>query len=117
MASEPLAALGGLALEYRRFALANRPYYYALSTTLGSSALVRASTAFKVLLGTAKRCIDQGLLAPVPPIAIADALWALVHGVVSLELRNWFASEEVAEQRLRMAGIALLAGFRAGKRA
>jgi AcrR family transcriptional regulator len=111
-AADPLSALGALALEYRRFALANRPYYHALTVALGPGALVRESTAFQALVATVSRFVEKGLLAPVPPLAIADAMWALVHGMVSLELRDYFASEDVAEARFKMAGMALIAGFR-----
>jgi hypothetical protein len=68
-----------------------------------------------VLVAAVERAIDAGVLAATPARTVADALWALVHGMVSLELRGYFASGAIAEERFRVAGLAMIAGFRQTK--
>ncbi|MFX9054156.1 TetR-like C-terminal domain-containing protein, partial [Acinetobacter baumannii] len=66
------------------------------------------ATNLKVLSGyqTLKRAVER-LLAErdhwrrYTPDLVADALWAVVHGVVSLELNGHFATAAAAEAVLR----------------
>jgi len=113
---DSLERLGGLALAYRAFALANPQYYRALAVAPGANAeftrIIRASRAFRVLVEMVERCMTEGALAPRDPEVVADALWALVHGMVSFELGGYFGSTRKAEEILVMAGSAMLNGLR-----
>jgi hypothetical protein len=51
------------------------------------------------------------LLARHDPLLVADALQALVHDFVSLELGGYVASADEAGARLAAGGVALLRGF------
>jgi AcrR family transcriptional regulator len=106
--------LYGLAARYRRFALCDPPFYHALSIVLRPGPLVRASDAFQFLVDAVEECMSAGELAPADPELVADALWALVHGLVSLELGGHFASAAAAERCFAAAGAAILDGFRRG---
>jgi AcrR family transcriptional regulator len=112
---DPLVRLGAMALAYRAFARDNPQYYRAFSLTPGVGGefarRARASRAFALLVEGVRACIKKGLLARKDPAAIADALWAFVHGVVSLELGGYFASDAEAEARLALGGLAMLRGF------
>jgi AcrR family transcriptional regulator len=105
------SGLGGIARAYRTFALANPHYYVALSSAPRSILPVRQSRAFQILVSAVRRAMDRGLLRSGSPEGVADALWGLVHGMVSLELGGHFSSTKVAEERLLAAGAALLAGL------
>ncbi len=107
-----LAALGSLAVRYRRFALTRREYYRAILLAPSLSSQVRGSRALAILVRTVKACMDAGALAQGDPEIAADALWGLVHGMVGLELGGHFPSSRVAEERFLLAGKALLAGLR-----
>jgi AcrR family transcriptional regulator len=112
-AHDSLAGLAQIARAYRRFAIANRHYYNALFAAPRSNALVRESRAYRILVDAVRGCIERGALASATPEAVADALWGLVHGMVSLELAGHFSSAKLAEERFLSAGEALLNGLRA----
>ncbi|MDQ4011255.1 MAG: TetR/AcrR family transcriptional regulator [Actinomycetota bacterium] len=89
---DPLADLLALGRAYRTSALAD-PHLYAVM--FGSPVpgfepapedYAHAETTFTPLLDTVRRAIAAGLLRDVDPSVIATALWANVHGLVSLEL-------------------------------
>jgi AcrR family transcriptional regulator len=108
---DSLAGLGRLAAEYRRFALANKEYYFTFSA-IGSSR-VRESRAFRLLVLAVANCMEKSLLVRATPEEIANVLWSVVHGVVSLELAGHFTSADAAEAVLARAGGAVLAGLHA----
>ena len=110
----PLETLAAIAKAYRVFALANPEYYAVLSSPVGGKALthdVRQSRAFLSLLGAVKRAIDEGAFEPTDPMEVCDALWGMVHGMVGLELADYFPSRAEAERRFQLAGQAMLRGF------
>lgn len=89
---DPLADLLALGRAYRAGALAN-PHLYAVM--FGSPIpgfepspedYAHAEATFTPLLGTVRRAVAAGLLPQTNPYLIATALWATVHGLVSLEL-------------------------------
>jgi len=90
---DPLADLNRLALAYRNFALTN-PHLYVVM--FGRSAPeeqdeqfdAAADQTFGPLLGMVRRAADAGLLLDVEPADIAMGLWAIVHGLMSLELNR-----------------------------
>lgn len=125
---EPLRLLHDLALAYRSFALKN-PSYYALmiSSTLpvpdalrhgdvadGNPAArhVTGHRSYRIMLEAVTACIEEGSLpANVGADVLADALWAAVHGLCSLELAGFHASAEAAEKRFNVTTVAILRGL------
>lgn len=125
---EPLLWLGGLARAYRAFALKN-PSYYALmiSATLPVPASLRHQEsdadepaargisrhpAYRYLLEGIEACIAEGTLAGnTDPALVADAFWAAVHGLCSLELAGFHSSAEAAEKRFNLTTGAILRGL------
>jgi AcrR family transcriptional regulator len=111
-----LQRLGRLALAYRSFARRNPQYYGALSVGPGASAefarAIRRSKASRLLTELVEQCMKDGLLVAGDPESVADALWGLVHGMVSLELGGYFENAQTAKERLISAGDAMLRGFR-----
>jgi AcrR family transcriptional regulator len=113
----PLARLRALAGAYRANALAERPYYGVMfqqaiprfQPSPGSLAAARASLA--VLERAVAACMDAGELAPGDPQAVAEVLWAAVHGAVSLELAGHFPSPEVAADRFQTLASAAASPF------
>ena len=85
--TETFARLGR---AYRAYAH-ERPELYRL--VLGTAPKVRPgpppgqeADGFNVLVEAARRAVERGDFAPLPPPVIAAAAWAAVHGFVSLEL-------------------------------
>ncbi|MDQ3760552.1 MAG: WHG domain-containing protein [Actinomycetota bacterium] len=90
---DPLADLLALGRAYRVSALAD-PHLYAVmfdSPVPGFEPTLQdyahAEATFAPLLNTVRRASAAGLLVDADPGLIATALWANVHGLVSLELR------------------------------
>jgi AcrR family transcriptional regulator len=89
---DPLADLLALSHAYRVNALTN-PHLYAVmfgSPVPGfdpaAEDYAHAEATFTPLLDTVRRAVATGLLREANPHLIATALWATVHGLVSLEL-------------------------------
>ncbi|MGH3672271.1 MAG: TetR/AcrR family transcriptional regulator [Pseudonocardiaceae bacterium] len=89
---DPLADLLALGRAYRASALAN-PHLYAMmfsSPVPGFEPTpqdyAHAESTFAPLLDTVRRAVAAGALVSAEPGLIATALWANVHGLVSLEL-------------------------------
>jgi AcrR family transcriptional regulator len=98
---DPLTDLLGLGHAYRASALAD-PNLYAVM--FGSPVpgfepapqdYAHAEAAFVPLLDTVRRALAAGLLRDAEPGLIATALWATVHGLVSLELHGAMPAEAV----------------------
>jgi AcrR family transcriptional regulator len=119
---DPLADLLALGHAYRSNALAD-PHLYAMM--FGSpvpgfepapSDYAHAEATFAPLLDTVRRAIAAGLLADTDPDLIATALWANVHGLVSLELRAATARASTSPAELFDTAIrANLNGWGAGQ--
>jgi AcrR family transcriptional regulator len=117
---DPLTDLLALGHVYRASALAD-PYLYAVM--FGSPVpgfepapqdYAHAEATFIPLLDTVRRAIAAGLLRDADPGLIATALWANVHGLVSLELRGAIPAGAVAPGELFEAAIrANLSGWQA----
>jgi AcrR family transcriptional regulator len=91
---DPLADLVALGHAYRASALA-APHLYAVmfgSPVPGfeptSEDYAHAEAPFSTLVDAVGRAAAAGLLVEAEPAVIATALWANVHGLVSLELRG-----------------------------
>jgi len=104
---DPMIWLGDLGQAYRAYSLAHPALYGIITGASLAHGRVEASS-LKVLSGyqTLKRAVER-LLAErdtwrrYTPELVADALWVVVHGVVSLELNGHFASPDAAEAVLR----------------
>jgi AcrR family transcriptional regulator len=125
--SEPLVWLEGLGRAYRRFAIEN-PSYYALmiSVTMPVSEDVRHEhpdystpparaisrhPAYQNLLDAVQACIADGSLrADLHPSMVADAFWATVHGLCSLELAGFYRRAEDADAAFAFTTFAVLKG-------
>ncbi|RCW40730.1 TetR family transcriptional regulator [Halopolyspora algeriensis] len=89
---DPREDLIRLGRAYRASALAD-PYFYAIMFGSAASDLQpppesqqHAARTFEPLQQIVERAIRQGVLRPEDPLRVATALWAVVHGLVSLEL-------------------------------
>lgn len=118
---DPLADILALARAYRASALAD-PHLYTVmfgSPVSGFEPAPQdwehAEATFIPLLDTVRRAIAAGLLRDINPVAIAIALWANVHGLVSLELRAAMPIVALPPGELFEAAIhATLDGWRVG---
>jgi AcrR family transcriptional regulator len=84
----PLEALGNLGMAYRRSALA-APHLYGLmfgGTAPSGDAKQVADAAFRPLVEGVQACLISGDLKGGTAEGIATYLWAVSHGMVSLEL-------------------------------
>ena len=114
---DPLARLRALAHAYRESALASRPYYGVMFQQAipgyrpSAASLAAAGASLEVLTDAVRACMDAGVLRAGDPRAVAEVLWAAVHGVVSLELAGHFPDPEVAADRLRTLAVAAATPF------
>ncbi len=92
-ADGPLGRLGRLGEAYVRFGL-EEPGYYRLMFLRRGDFLARPAAgstrprieALDILPDAVQRAMDAGVVRPGDAAATADALWALMHGVVALAL-------------------------------
>lgn len=89
---DPLADLSALGLAYRRAALAS-PHLYGLmfgrpipGFSPDGQARAEADAAYRPLVDAVERCRRAGLVAGPSAERVAAHLWAVAHGMVSLEL-------------------------------
>jgi AcrR family transcriptional regulator len=65
---------------------------------------------FETLVVLVARCIDEGRFDPAEPRDLATTIWAMAHGVISLELAGMLPDEN-AVQTLRSGARSLLLAF------
>ncbi|GAA0637549.1 TetR/AcrR family transcriptional regulator [Kutzneria viridogrisea] len=112
------ADLVRLGLLYRESALADRHLYAIMFTAVipgfepDAQAREQAEGTFAPLLAAVRRAVDEGVLVDEPAEGIAIACWALVHGMVSLELRADLPGEVDAAATYERAIRAGLRGWR-----
>lgn len=91
---DPRADLLALGLAYRDSALAEPHFYQVMFGPVRGAfdpdpeSVERAEGTFTPLVDAVRRAIEAGHLRDTDPTTIATALWACVHGLVSLELRS-----------------------------
>ena len=118
-AGDPLVHLRELGRAYRASALAN-PSYYGVMFGRSIPGFVpppesreRAGETLAILVRAVAACVGAGLFRAEDPRAIAEVLWAAVHGAVSLELAGHFPDPAEAERRFETVAAAAGAWFRA----
>jgi AcrR family transcriptional regulator len=117
-AGGPLVRLAALADAYRESALESRSYYGVMFQQAipgyrpSAESLAAAGASLQVLTDAVGACMDAGVLRAGDPRAVAEVLWAAVHGAVGLELGGHFRDPEVAAERLRTLVAAAALPFR-----
>lgn len=103
---DPLADLHALGLAYRQWAL-EHPHLYAVmfgGALAGfepdPAAEQESRATMQPLAATVRRGLDRGLLGHADAETIAFAVWAAVHGLVSLELTTGLHVQPRAERDL-----------------
>lgn len=111
---DPLGRLGALAHAYRANALAERAYYGVMFQQAipgfrpSAGSLAAAGASLEVLARAVRAAMDAGALRPGDPQAVAEVLWAAVHGVVSLELAGHFPDPAGADRFRSLTSAAIL---------
>jgi len=116
-ADDPLTALAKLGLAYRQTALAN-PHLYDLmfgrpvaTYAPDQEAKDVADAAYRPLVDAVQRCLDAGALVANPREGAAERvafyLWAVSHGMVSLELAGQLPDELEVRDALYRDGLVL----------
>jgi len=103
---DPLVHLGQLGLAYREMALRS-PNLYGLmfghDLTPGPDGQEVAEAAYRPLVEGVVRCQRAGVIVDGDPERIALHLWAVAHGMVSLELNGKLPNPDAAEDQYAQA--------------
>ena len=114
---DPVTEILDLALAYRSGALEEAELY---SVYLGRAApelipdpddLALAFRSFDRVLAALQRCARTGRLGGRDPQDVTHELWALVHGLASLEILGLLGDPESARRRWLDAVLAAMAGY------
>lgn len=102
---DPVVDLQALGEAYRTSALAE-PYFYQVmfgwvgaAMTPGEESQARAEATFRPLLEAVGRAVEAGVLHG-DPRTVATSMWAVAHGLVSLELRDLLPVDEAGRAEL-----------------
>jgi AcrR family transcriptional regulator len=116
---DPLADLIALGRAYHQSAV-DSPYLYEVmfgspvpefTPTIEDAMFARGTLA--MCIENVRRCVEAGILVG-DPEAIAHQLWALIHGITSLELRGMLGSTDDAAAHLTSLFAAAVQGYRVG---
>jgi AcrR family transcriptional regulator len=94
--ADPFERLKAIARAYVTFAVENGEYYDLMfiirapmkNVDEGGVKWEEGDQAFAFLVNTIKQCIDKGYFQALEAEVVAFTCWAMVHGIVSLEIRN-----------------------------
>jgi AcrR family transcriptional regulator len=113
--AEPLSDVIALGLAYREAALAS-PHLYGLmfgraapDFEPGEQDRAAADLTFRPLVEGVEACQRAGVFVSGDPERIALHLWAVAHGMVSLELNGQLPSNDLYLEALGYAGMPFLA--------
>jgi AcrR family transcriptional regulator len=104
---DPVAKLRALGETYLRFAF-EQPQYYDLMFISSATARTIAqreswepgATSYDMLVQAVKACLEAGRMPGNPdPSTVALALWASVHGLAALSLRNRLVNVPEAQRQ------------------
>ena len=105
---DPLAVLGEVGMAYRRAALAS-PSLYGLmfgppppGLEIAPADAAAAESTYLPLVEAVRRCVDAGVLRG-DPEEVALHLWAVAHGMVSLELAGRLPDGTVPDEAYERA--------------
>jgi AcrR family transcriptional regulator len=105
---DPLAVLGEVGMAYRRAALAS-PSLYGLmfgppppGLEIAPADAAAAESTYLPLVEAVRRCVDEGVLRG-DPEEVALHLWAVAHGMVSLELAGRLPDGTVPDEAYERA--------------
>lgn len=93
---DPVSDLLALGLAYRGSAL-DDPHFYRVMFDAGPTRLRRVGRdepTFGVLRNAVQRCVEAGATAGDDAERLATTLWALVHGLVQLEIAGLLGADE-----------------------
>jgi AcrR family transcriptional regulator len=96
LVSDPFERLKAISKAYIQFAIENGEYYdlmFIVRSPMNSIDKDRTEwkegdSAFKFVVETIQQCIDKGYFKGMHTEILAFTVWAMVHGIVSLEIRN-----------------------------
>lgn len=96
LVSHPFERLKALSKAYIQFAIENGEYYdlmFIVRSPMNAIDKERGDWkeghgAFTFLVNTIQECIDHGYFKSMDAELLAFSVWAWVHGIVSLEIRN-----------------------------
>jgi AcrR family transcriptional regulator len=117
VAADPIEELRWLAMAYRD-AAREQPNVYDLFFSRITARppgededLLLAYRSFERVLDAVRRCVAQGLFPGRDPEATSRQMWALVHGLASLELKCVLGEPAIAEGQWHAAIDAALTGY------
>jgi AcrR family transcriptional regulator len=97
LVADPFERLKAISKAYIQFALENGEYYdlmFIVRSPMNAledqdrSEWKEGDNAFKFLVGTIQECINKGYFQGLHTEILAFTVWSMVHGIVSLEIRN-----------------------------
>ena len=105
--SDPFERLKAINKAYITFALENGEFYdlmFIIRSPINSIAKddsdwEEGKRAFAFLTETIKECIAKGYFENMQPDIVAFTVWSMVHGIVSLEIRNRCSVVESLNQK------------------
>jgi AcrR family transcriptional regulator len=114
---DPFVHLTELAGAYRAAALAHPSYYSIMfdrpipEFRPSPESRQRAIESLAMFTTVVERCVHHGVFHPDDPVLVTSAIWAAVHGAVSLELAGYFANVAEADHCFTLAVTATTAWF------
>jgi hypothetical protein len=114
---DPVEEIMKLALAYRRAALEQPNLYDLFFSRItagppgGDEDLLLAYRSLARVVDSVGRCVKEGRFPGRDPDAISIQLWALVHGLASLDLKCVLGDEKAAKRHWRAALSAALEGY------
>jgi AcrR family transcriptional regulator len=120
--ADPVEDLVALARAYREAALADPHFYDVMfggALPAGEQWWGAAAPAFRPVVELVERAVATGALRPgTEPVTVSLALWATVHGLVSLHLRGLHPADAPPPERVfELALRAAVAGWLTSPRA
>jgi AcrR family transcriptional regulator len=93
---DPFERLKAINKAYINFAMENGEFYDLMfiirspmnSLSKDDAIWEEGNRAFDFLLNTVNQCISKGYFKGMNPEVLAFTVWSMVHGIVSLEIRN-----------------------------
>ncbi len=96
LVEDPFERLKAISRAYIQFAIENGEYYdlmFIVRSPMNaldkeSNEWTEGDNAFNFLVATIQECIDKGYFQGMHTEILSFTVWAMVHGIVSLEIRN-----------------------------